>query len=1073
MPLPTLGDAAHFLRKAIASDGYYNKFAGKIQVLFCRRGNLPCRFVNDRIRQGLFFTFSLVYDKMIIYIRYARRKPMEKTIVSTNPPVANGEDGFIFISYSHKDKAVVYEDLWSIYERGFPFWYDDGITAGEVWNETVQKQIENPKCKLVIFFVSENTIASTAIRKEMELVRQNSKPFFTINITNIEVQELIAKAISAKQIRFSDMPLLASFFDEDIIYVKRSEPEYLNNVARHCIKHGFEAKVEVVTVKHLTKKVLILCKNSSFSNSIINGVYDFLSTKENIIIDKKLIDKNLNRLECSVEFCRILSENIDNYDGFILRTPDKYSDRLISCFNKIMSLGKKIVLLDIELSPDKMPGGDMPSYVGSDFVSGGLLLGERIGDLLSKFGISNSSVVLFEGPYSNNSAKVRCDSLYEKLIATAPNANILRYTLPSLNAAAALNYIKDQAPEWEKSKLFSGKTVVLFCGIDNIAIEVMRLVTKNEEFSTLNRVLRSAKKVIIVGYDGIRDANNEIVLKNYGIDFITIDVVPFKQGVNTGEKMYSLLFEHQSNGKILTKPELVEYIKFAQEKYSGAKDIKFLLNNKKGFIFDLDGTIADTETLHWDAYNILLAEYGVHLNNEHIRKYIGHSEAYIYQMIKQDFAIDFDEDDFIERRINIYLSLVVEKNLRPYPFIYEILESTNGANVIVTSQIPLVVNKLLTLWGLDKYFPANRRFCCHDGKYTKQEIYKNISAYLGYEHTLSPNEVVLLEDAQHYLTEGQRRGFTVIGVEHQFNRNRLKNCDAILSSSLHRGAFVGLCGLDAVYYGNGSLPIEDTKISIRDFSLSVGGPAANAAIAYAKLGAEAYLITKIGDSAEGILLKSKLKELNVRVIDLDANNKEGNCNISFVYINQQKGTRTIFSGQTPPSDAFMVDFEDVIKKADFVLYDGNLPQAEAKMIRYIEYYDKDLVIDAGSYKAGFPECFYRATTVISSEKFEDKNGNDVFALQKKYGFRYSAKTRGGDSIIYNNDFDLTEIELLNIRAVDTLGAGDVIHGAFCYFFYVKKLPFAEALEMASRVATLSVAKKGVVNGLDYAINNLF
>lgn len=999
---------------------------------------------------------------------------MKEAIINTNPPVSGQDEGFIFISYSHKDKELVYEDLWNMHERGFHFWYDDGITAGEVWNETVEQKISHPNCKLAIFFVSENTIASSAIRKEMELVKQNNKPFFTINTTELDVQDLIAGAISKKQIRFADMGLYASFFDEDIIYIKRSEPDYLNNVAKQCIRHGLEAKVEVVTVKSSTKRVLILCKNSSFSNSIINGVYDFLSTKENIIIDKKLIDKNLNRLDCSVEFCRVLSENIDNYDGFILRVPDKYNDQLISYFTKIMELGKKIVLLDIELSPDKMNGScGLPSYVGSDFVSGGVLLGERMGDLVTKFGASNSRVVLFEGPYANNSAKIRCDSLYEKLTATTSNASIMRYTLPSLNATAALNYIKDQAPEWERTKAFSGKTVILFCGIDNIAVEVMRLVTKNEEFSTLNRVLRSAKKVIVVGYDGIRDANNEVVLKNYGIDFITIDVVPFKQGVNAGEKMYSLLFEHQSNGRILTQPELIEYIRFAQEKYESAKDIRFLLNNKKGFIFDLDGTIADTETLHWEAYNVLLAEYGVHLSNEHIRKYIGNNESRIYQMIKQDFSIDFNEEDFIERRIEAYLDLVSKKNLRPFPFIYEILESTDARCAIVTSQIPLVVNKLISLWGLDKYFPASRRFCCHDGKYTKKEIYKNISSYLGFEHTLSPNEVVLFEDSLHYITEGQRQGFTVIGVEHQFNRNLLKHCDAVMSSSLHRGAFVGLCGLDAVYYGTSALPAENTKTSIREFSLDVGGPAANAAIAYAKLGGEAYLITRIGDTAEGILLKTKLKELNVKVIDLDADSKEKSCNVSFIYINQSSATRTIFSGQTPPSEAFTVDFEDIIKKADFVLYDGNLPQAESKMIRYIEYYDKDLIIDAGSYKAGFPECFYRATTVISSETFTDKNGQDVFDLQKKYGFTYAAKTRGGESIIYNNGKELAELELLNVRAIDTLGAGDVIHGAFCYFFYVKKLPFNEALEMASRVATLGVSQKGVVNGLNYAINNLF
>lgn len=441
-------------------------------------------------------------------------------------------------------------------------------------------------------------------------------------------------------------------------------------------------------------------------------------------------------------------------------------------------------------------------------------------------------------------------------------------------------------------------------------------------------------------------------------------------------------------------------------------------------------------------------------------------------IIKEDFSIDFNDEEFIQQRIEIYLDLVERKNLLPYPFIYEILENSKARNAIVTSQIPPVVDRLLTMWNLDQYFPRELRFCCHDGIYNKRDVYNNISTYLGLDHTLSPSEVVLFEDSLHYLTEGQRIGFTTVGVEHQYNRNLLKNCDAIMVSQIHRGAFVGLCGLDAVYYGMDGLPEENTKKKISDFNIAIGGPAANAAITYAKLGAEAYLITRIGDSPEGILIKSKLKELNVKIVDLDAGDKELSCNTSFIYVNQSTGTRTIFSGQNPPSNSCVADFEDVIKKVDFVLYDGNLPQAENKMISHLECYEKDLVLDAGSFKQGFPECFYRATSVISSETFMDPQGNDVFALQEKYGFSYAAKTRGDQSILYNDGHTDGEINLSEVKVVDSLGAGDVIHGAFCYFFYVKKMEFKDALEMASRIATLSVTQKGVVNGLSYAIDNL-
>ena len=997
---------------------------------------------------------------------------MKDAIISNIPPVSSDEENFIFISYSHKDKEIVYRDLWDISERGFRFWYDDGITAGEVWNETVENKLSSPACKLAIFFVSENTISSPAIRKEMELVKRFNKPFFTINISNEDVQTLIANAFAAKLLRFSDMGLYGDFFDEDIIYIKRSDPDYLTNVAKQCIRYGLQAQLEIISVKKSAQKVLILCKNSSFSNSIINGVYDFLSAKENVVVDKRLIDKNLNRLDCAMEFSRILSESIDEYDGFILRVPEKYNEQLLAHIRKITELGKKIVLLDIELKEDMLDGVPLPSYVGSDFVMGGALLGERIGDLAVKLGTGSTSVVLFEGPYAKLSAKRRCDSLYSKLISIAPNASILRNNLPSLNTATAISYMKDRASEWEESRALAGKNVILFCGIDNIAVEVMRILTRGEEFNPLFRVLKGAKKLILVGYDGIRDSVGDVVLKNYGIDFLTVDVVPFKQGVGAGQKMYSLLFERGKNEQIMTQPELIEYIRFGTEKFENAKDIDFLLNGKKIFLFDLDGTIADTETLHWEAYNALLSELGVFLSTEHIRRYIGKSEVVIYKMIKEDFSIDFDEEEFLEKRIQVYLDLVEKKNLRPFPFIYDILKTKKATCALITSQIPPVVNRLLSLWGLDEYFPESRRFCCHNGIYNKKDIYKNVNDYLHLEAPVSPNDMVLFEDSVHYITEAQKLGIPTVGIEHKFNRHMLKGCSAIMASGLHRGAFVGLCGLDAVYYGSVPFPEENTKTRLSDFSLAVGGPAANAAIAYAKLGGEAYLITRIGESAEGTLLKSKLKEQNVKVIDIDAERGATGCNVSFVYVNEKNGSRTVFSGQTGDDGICDVDFEEIIKKSDFVLYDGNLPKIEEKMLRYVEYYDRDLVLDAGSFKKGFPECFYRATAVISSETFTDPSGADVFALQKKYGFKYAAQTRGQNSILTSDSVSRDELPVECVPVVDTLGAGDIIHGAFCFFFYVKKMPFNDALALASRVATLSVTKKGVAHGLDYAVDHI-
>lgn len=217
--------------------------------------------------------------------------------------------------------------------------------------------------------------------------------------------------------------------------------------------------------------------------------------------------------------------------------------------------------------------------------------------------------------------------------------------------------------------------------------------------------------------------------------------------------------------------------------YNDISEIENLFVNKKVAIFDLDGTIADTESLHWEAYNELLEPYGVTLQKEQIQKYIGHSEVQIYKMIQEDFNIHFDEERFFKDRINKFLELVQKKNLKPFPFIIEFLKKYKDSCsfMIVTSQIPTVVNNLLSFWNLDKYFSSKYRFFCHNGVYKKPEIYRNVAKYIGIE-SITPDEVILFEDSPHYIQEAKKVGIPVVGIKHRYNVSTLTSCDAILTS---------------------------------------------------------------------------------------------------------------------------------------------------------------------------------------------------------------------------------------------------------------------------------------------------
>ncbi|HKL80157.1 MAG TPA: TIR domain-containing protein [Mobilitalea sp.] len=92
----------------------------------------------------------------------------------------NGQP-FAFISYSSKDKATIIEDVIEIQKRGVNVWFDADLTVGTDWfkNEVIPKILQ---CKVVLFYVSVNSIQSKQVLKEIETALDRKKPIIPICI---------------------------------------------------------------------------------------------------------------------------------------------------------------------------------------------------------------------------------------------------------------------------------------------------------------------------------------------------------------------------------------------------------------------------------------------------------------------------------------------------------------------------------------------------------------------------------------------------------------------------------------------------------------------------------------------------------------------------------------------------------------------------------------------------------------------------------------------------------------------------------------------------------------------------
>jgi sugar/nucleoside kinase (ribokinase family) len=150
---------------------------------------------------------------------------------------------------------------------------------------------------------------------------------------------------------------------------------------------------------------------------------------------------------------------------------------------------------------------------------------------------------------------------------------------------------------------------------------------------------------------------------------------------------------------------------------------------------------------------------------------------------------------------------------------------------------------------------------------------------------------------------------------------------------------------------------------------------------------------------------------------------------------------------------------EMLRGAELVLVDGHQMALAAGVAARLP--KTPCVVDAGSWKPGFERVLRRADYVLASEDFQPPGcvtEDDVIAFLHDAGARHVAVSHGPGPIRYSDDGREGCIAVPAVAVVDTLGAGDILHGAFCRD--VLRAPFPIALERAAAVASRACTRFG-------------
>ena len=192
---------------------------------------------------------------------------------------------------------------------------------------------------------------------------------------------------------------------------------------------------------------------------------------------------------------------------------------------------------------------------------------------------------------------------------------------------------------------------------------------------------------------------------------------------------------------------------------------------------------------------------------------------------------------------------------------------------------------------------------------------------------------------------------------------------------------------------------------------------------------------------------------------------------AYIVIDQSTGERTIFWHRP---DCLAIDPAHItpekITCARMLHVDGHDTPAVARAARIARDHGIPVSVDVDNVYPGFDQVLACVDYLVGSTEFPARwtGERDPFRalerIQNEYGMRVAAMTLGRYGALAREDGRFVYSPGFVVNCVDTTGAGDVFHGAFCYSV-LKGATVRDALEFSNAMAALNCTRLGARGGI--------
>ena len=265
-------------------------------------------------------------------------------------------------------------------------------------------------------------------------------------------------------------------------------------------------------------------------------------------------------------------------------------------------------------------------------------------------------------------------------------------------------------------------------------------------------------------------------------------------------------------------------------------------------------------------------------------------------------------------------------------------------------------------------------------------------------------------------------------------------------------------------------PAYAGKVPFQEEMLSPGGQVASAMVACARLGLRVKYIGAIGDDDRGRIQMESLRGTGINLDDIqlcpDCPNQS-----AYIVIDRSTGERTVLWRH---DECLRIDPERIapeqISSARLLHVDGYDTAAAARAASIARSHGIPVTADVDTIYHGFERVLPNIDYLVASSEFPTAwtGVNDPFhaleTIQHEYGMRVAAMTLGAHGALALESGRFHYSPAFVVNCVDTTGAGDVFHGAFCYAV-LQGMPMHDALEFCNAMAALNCTALGARGGI--------